>query len=170
MKSKLSFHQCRVSDWNWQQRSGSEVWKFNCVDRVNQWTRWTPHFSTTWTGLVLQLWLIGIRNILYLYERFEWRVCHNLFHGGLFTFLSCNLQLRLKNSLNWIQETKTKTCCCNRWGSSTEDSTWYLVFVVKFVDLADITINNKQFSIASSLIFNCESASGGLQQGEGPST
>ena len=44
-----------------------------------------------------------------------------------------------------LQETKTKTCCCNRWGSSTEDSTWYLVFVVKFVDLADITINNKQF-------------------------
>ena len=69
-------------------------------------------------------------------------MCHNLFNGSIFTFLSCNLQLRLKNSLNWIQETKTKTCCCNRWGSSTEDSTWYLVFVVKFVDLADITINN----------------------------
>ena len=39
-----------------------------------------------------------------------------------------------------LQETKTKTCCCNQWGSSTEDSKWYLVFVVKFVDLADITI------------------------------
>ena len=44
---------------------------------------------------------------------------------------------------------ENKTCCCNQRGSSTEDSTWYLVFVVKFVDLADITINNKQFGQAN---------------------
>ena len=35
-----------------------------------------------------------------------------------------------------------KTCCCNLGGLTTEDSTWYILFLV-FVDLADITINNK---------------------------
>ena len=49
----------------------------------------------------------------------------------------------------------------------SEDSTWYLVFVVKFVDLADITINNKQLSSTSpTFILHSWKASPGTAQAD----
>ena len=48
--------------------------------------------------------------------------------------------LELDPGLMDEDEDDIKIGCCNHGGSSTEDSTWYLVFVAKFVELADITI------------------------------
>ena len=51
-----------------------------------------PIFSCT-----LHLTLIGVKNNLYMNDLSG--VCHNLFHGGLFTFLSYHFLLRLKLKL-----------------------------------------------------------------------
>ena len=121
-------------------------WKQKPQDKCRHQARgpvavWSCRSWRVWSILLLPLLLL-----LSLYIRVSGSLGHNHPATLKLPFFQNEAEVLLEeDDIKTSRLQENKTCCCNRRGSSTEDSTWYLVFVVKFVDLADITINNKEF-------------------------